>query len=65
MGLFLGLDREAATRLAFLLAIPAVVGAGLFELKDIPGDNNYGWGPDGRGHGRVASSSGTPRSRGC
>ena len=46
MGLFLGLKREAATRLAFLLAIPAVVGAGLFELKDIPnGDNDYGWGP--------------------
>lgn len=46
MGLFLGLKREAATRFAFLLAIPAVVGAGVFELKDIPnGDNNYGWGP--------------------
>jgi len=46
MGLFLGLKREAATRFAFLLAIPAVVGAGLFELKDVPnGDNNYGWGP--------------------
>ena len=34
MGRFLGYDREAATRFAFLLAIPAVVGAGLFELKD-------------------------------
>ena len=46
MGLFLGLTREAATRFAFLLAIPAVVGAGLFELKDIPnGHNDYGWGP--------------------
>ncbi len=46
MGLFLGLKREAATRFAFLLAIPAVVGAGVFELKDIPkGENNYGWGP--------------------
>ena len=41
-----GYDREAATRYAFLLAIPAVVGAGLFELKEIPdGDNAYGWGP--------------------
>ena len=39
----LGYDREAATRFAFLLAIPAVVGAGLFELKEIPGgDNAYG-----------------------
>ena len=46
MGLFLGMGREAATRFAFLLAIPAVVGAGLFELKEIPnGDNDYGWGP--------------------
>ena len=46
MGRFLGYDREAATRFAFLLAIPAVVGAGLFELKEIPlGDNTYGWGP--------------------
>ncbi len=43
MGLFLGYDREAATRYAFLLAIPAVVGAGLFELPDIPGgENAYG-----------------------
>ncbi len=43
MGRFLDYDRETATRFAFLLAIPAVVGAGLFELKDIPGgDNAYG-----------------------
>lgn len=46
MGLFLGLERAAATRFAFLLAIPAVVGAGLFTLPDIgAGDNPYGWGP--------------------
>ena len=46
MGRFLGFEREAATRYAFLLAIPAVVGAGLFELREIPhGDNSYGWGP--------------------
>jgi undecaprenyl-diphosphatase len=46
MGRFLGYNREAATRYAFLLAIPAVVGAGLFELKDVPGENNpFGWGP--------------------
>jgi len=43
MGRFLGYDREAATRFAFLLAIPAVVGAGLYELREIPGgDNVYG-----------------------
>jgi undecaprenyl-diphosphatase len=46
MGRFLGFDRAAATRFAFLLAIPAVVGAGLFELKEIPhGHNDFGWGP--------------------
>jgi undecaprenyl-diphosphatase len=46
MGRFLGYERESATRYAFLLAIPAVVGAGLFELKEIPnGENTYGWGP--------------------
>ena len=33
-GLFLGLNREVATRFSFLLAIPAVLGSGLFELKD-------------------------------
>lgn len=45
MGRFLGYDREAATRYAFLLAIPAVVGAGLFEIPEISsGDNAYGWG---------------------
>jgi undecaprenyl-diphosphatase len=43
MGRFLGYERAAATRYAFLLAIPAVVGAGVFELKEIPGgDNAYG-----------------------
>jgi undecaprenyl-diphosphatase len=46
MGLFLGYEREAATRYAFLLAIPAVVGAGLFELPEIPhGAQEYGVGP--------------------
>jgi undecaprenyl-diphosphatase len=46
MGRILGYEREAATRYAFLLAIPAVVGAGLFELQEIPhGENTYGWGP--------------------
>ncbi len=35
MGLFLGYTREAATRYAFLLAIPAVVASGLFQLPDV------------------------------
>ena len=33
-GLFLGLDREVATRFSFLLAIPAVMASGLFSLED-------------------------------
>ena len=46
MGLFLGYERAAATRYAFLLAIPAVLGAGIYRLKDIPGgENAYGVGP--------------------
>ncbi|ADB32864.1 undecaprenol kinase [Kribbella flavida DSM 17836] len=32
-GLFRGLDRVAATRMAFLLGIPALVGAAVFELQ--------------------------------
>lgn len=44
-GLFLGYKREAAARYAFLLAIPAVFGSGLYKLKDIPTDPNLAWGP--------------------
>ncbi|OXM45246.1 undecaprenyl-diphosphate phosphatase [Amycolatopsis alba] len=36
-GLLLGLDRVAATRLSFFLSIPALTGAGLYELKDALG----------------------------
>jgi len=34
-GLFLGLTRPAAVRYSFLLAIPAVVGAGVFQIPDV------------------------------
>ena len=44
-GLFLGYSREAAARYAFLLAVPAVFGSGLYKLKDIPGDPHVSWGP--------------------
>ena len=54
MGLFLGMGRETATRFAFLLAIPAVVGAGLFELKEIPnGQQRLRLGTHDRGDGGV------------
>ncbi|OHV31754.1 MULTISPECIES: undecaprenyl-diphosphate phosphatase [Pseudofrankia] len=36
-GLFRDLDRVAATRLSFFLSIPALTGAGLYELKDATG----------------------------
>src|SRR3954447_12656666 len=39
MGLFLGYTREAAARYSFLLAIPAVLGSGLYEAyKGLKGD---------------------------
>ncbi|MGH3883445.1 MAG: undecaprenyl-diphosphate phosphatase, partial [Pseudonocardiaceae bacterium] len=34
-GLFLGLTRPAAVRYSFLLAIPAVIAAGLFQIPDV------------------------------
>lgn len=43
-GLLLGYSREAAARYSFLLAIPAVLASGLFELKEVPGESHVGWG---------------------
>jgi undecaprenyl-diphosphatase len=43
-GLLRGLDRVAATRLSFFLSIPALTGAGLYELKDAFGQG-VGVGP--------------------
>ena len=39
-GLYLGLDRETATRFSFLLSIPAVAGAGLLGTGDLVGQDN-------------------------
>ena len=36
-GLFRGLDRVTATRLSFFLSIPALLAAGIFEMKDALG----------------------------
>lgn len=45
-GLFLGYDRAAAARYSFLLAIPAVLGSGAYELKEIGGETGQvAWGP--------------------
>ena len=45
MGLFLGYTREAATRYAFLLAIPAVMASGLYETTKIGQGPAPDWGP--------------------
>lgn len=45
MGLLLGLTREAAARYSFLLAIPAVLGSGLFELATNSGELTAAGGP--------------------
>ena len=39
MGRYLGYTREAALRYSFLLALPAVFGSGLYELKDAFGSD--------------------------
>jgi undecaprenyl-diphosphatase len=44
MGLSLGFTREAATRYAFLLAIPAVLGSGFYEATRIGDDPQVAWG---------------------
>ncbi len=43
-GLFMGFNREAATRYAFLLAIPAVLASGLFQATKIGEEANVPWG---------------------
>jgi undecaprenyl-diphosphatase len=44
-GLFMGYKREAAARYSFLLAIPAVLASGAFEVKDSLGEGHVDWGP--------------------
>ncbi|MEW2495404.1 undecaprenyl-diphosphate phosphatase [Streptomyces nodosus] len=44
-GLFLGYRRESAARYSFLLAIPAVLASGVFELKDAAESGHVYWGP--------------------
>ncbi|MGW1840329.1 undecaprenyl-diphosphate phosphatase [Streptomyces sp. NPDC002067] len=43
-GLLMGYTRESAARYSFLLAVPAVLASGLYELKDA-GEGNVAWGP--------------------
>jgi undecaprenyl-diphosphatase len=41
-GVFRGLRRDAAARFSFLLSIPAILGAGLVALPDVPADADWG-----------------------
>lgn len=43
-GLLMGYTREAAARYSFLLAVPAVLASGAFELRDA-GEGHVSWGP--------------------
>jgi undecaprenyl-diphosphatase len=42
-GLAMGFSREFAAKYSFLLAIPAVLGSGLFTAKDISSDSFVNW----------------------
>ncbi|GGX99870.1 undecaprenyl-diphosphate phosphatase [Streptomyces minutiscleroticus] len=44
-GLLMGYTREAAARYSFLLAIPAVLASGVFELKDAAEGGHVDWAP--------------------
>lgn len=44
-GLLLGLQREAAARISFLLAVPAVLASGALELTKIGSETTAPWGP--------------------
>ncbi|MFI7502725.1 undecaprenyl-diphosphate phosphatase [Streptomyces sp. NPDC049687] len=44
-GLFMGYKREAAARYSFLLAVPAVLASGTFEVKDALETGHVAWGP--------------------
>ncbi|MCB5909242.1 undecaprenyl-diphosphate phosphatase [Streptomyces pinistramenti] len=43
-GLLMGYTRESAARYSFLLAVPAVLASGVYELKDA-GESHVAWGP--------------------
>ncbi|MER6981616.1 undecaprenyl-diphosphate phosphatase [Streptomyces carpinensis] len=44
-GLFMGYRRDAAARYSFLLAVPAVLASGAFELRDALESDHVAWGP--------------------
>ncbi|HEY7401358.1 MAG TPA: undecaprenyl-diphosphate phosphatase [Actinomycetota bacterium] len=46
VGRWIGLDREAAARFSFLLAMPIIAGAGLFKGLDVARSGFGGYGPE-------------------
>ena len=44
-GLALGYTRESAARYSFLLAVPAVLASGFYEMTKIGGESGAAWGP--------------------
>jgi undecaprenyl-diphosphatase len=46
VGRWMGLDREAAARFSFLLAMPIIAGAGLFKGLDVARSGFGGYGPE-------------------
>ena len=44
-GLVLGYTRESAARYSFLLAVPAVLASGFYEMTKIGGEGSASWGP--------------------
>jgi undecaprenyl-diphosphatase len=44
-GLFLGLERAAAARFAFLMAVPVIAGAGLWKSRELLGAGAIGYDP--------------------
>ena len=41
-GIFRGVSRDASARFSFLLSIPAITGAAVFALRDVPADADVG-----------------------
>jgi undecaprenyl-diphosphatase len=55
-GLFLGLEREAAARFAFLMGVPVIAGAGLWKARELVGVGAGGFDPTVLGAGMLAAA---------
>jgi undecaprenyl-diphosphatase len=55
-GLFLGLEREAAARFAFLMGVPVIAGAGVWKLRELVGVGAGGFDPTVLAAGMLAAA---------